>query len=141
MSYYNQTEKAEDVNKSTILKAFNTHFFEFLDDIIQILPDNVEVVSAKLSAIMIKKANPTIIIKTWHKYISKRYFNEIQNGDLTYFFEKDYQLDLQHLSNSNEILQIINNIRTPIREMNEVNKEHTKKYIQNLTKLSTLYNN
>ena len=140
MNYYSQTENIEDVNKTTIVKAFNTHFFEFLDDIIQILPENVDIASAKITAMMIKKANPTIIIKTWHKYIYKPYFNEIQSGDLTYFFEKDYQSDLQHLSNSNEILQIINNIRTPICEMNAVNKEHTKKYIQNLTKLSILYN-
>ena len=140
MNYYSQTENTEDLNKTTIVKAFNTHFFEFLDDIIQILPENVDIASAKITAMMIKKANPTIIIKTWHKYIYKPYFNEIQSGDLTYFFEKDYQSDLQHLSNSNEILQIINNIRTPICEMNAVNKEHTKKYIQNLTKLSILYN-
>lgn len=140
MSYYSQMENTEDVNKSTILKAFNTHFFEFIDDIIQLLPENGDIVSAKLSAIMIKKVNPTIIIKTWYKYIYKPYFNEINNGDLNYFFEKDYNLDLQHLSNSSEIIQIINNIRSPIRDMNNTNKEHTKKYIQNLTKLSILYN-
>jgi len=140
MTYYSQMENSEDVNKSTILKAFNTHFFEFIDDIIQLLPENGDIVSAKLSAMMIKKVNPTIIIKTWYKYIYKPYFNEINNGDLNYFFEKDYNLDLQHLSNSSEIIQIINNIRCPIRDMNEINKEHTKKYIQNLTKLSILYN-
>jgi len=141
MNYSIQTENTEDVNKTTLLKAFNTHFFEFIDDIIQILPDNVDIVSAKLSAIMIKKVNPTIIIKSWHKYIYKQYFNEIDSGDLNYFFEKDYKSDLQHLTNSNEIIEIINNIRTPISEMNVVNKEHTKKYIQNLTKLSILYSN
>lgn len=140
MSYYSQTDNTEDINKSTILKAFNTHFFEFIDDIIQLLPENGDIVSAKLSAIMIKKVNPTIIIKTWYKYIYKPYFNEINSGDLNYFFEKDYNLDLQHLSNSSEIIQIINNIRSPIRDMNDINKEHTKKYIQNLTKLSILYN-
>ena len=137
---YCQTDNTEDVNKSTILKAFNTHFFEFIDDIIQLLPENGDIVSAKLSLIMIKKVNPTIIIKTWYKYIYKPYFNEINSGDLNYFFEKDYNLDLQHLSNSSEIIQIINNIRSPIRDMNDINKEHTKKYIQNLTKLSILYN-
>ena len=35
-------------DKTTILRAFNTHLFEFLDDVIAILPDNVGLVTTIL---------------------------------------------------------------------------------------------
>ena len=34
---------------------------------------------------------------------------------------------------------MIDNIRNPIREMDETNKTHALKYVQNLCKLSDLY--
>ena len=39
-----------------------------------------------------------------------------------------------------EIMKIIDTIRQPVKNMNEKEREFTMKYIQNLSKLSTLYN-
>jgi hypothetical protein len=36
-------------DKSTILKTFNTHFFDFLDDIISIFPENTDIKTARKS--------------------------------------------------------------------------------------------
>lgn len=128
-------------DKSTILRAFNTHFFDFIDDIIKIFPEQSDIKYAKNSFMLIKQANPTAIIKVWYQYIYIKYKDVIDEGNISFFFEKDYVDDVSYLSNSNEILTIIDTIRNPIRNMSDVNREHSRKYIQNLSKLSELYNN
>ena len=127
-------------DKSTVLRAFNKHFFEFLDDIITILPGEKEVAKAKVSFENIKKMNPTIICKTWYQVVYAPYKEVIDRGDITFFFEKDYSGDLNNVPNAAEIMGIIDQIRMPIKSMDEVNRSHSTKYIQNLSKLSTVYN-
>jgi len=128
-------------DKSTILRSFNKHFFDFLDDIKSILPENKEILYAITSFDTIKRANPTIIVKAWYSNVFLPYKDVIDNGDLSFFIEKDYGSDLAHLNKSEEILKMINNIRRPIKDMDETNKNHSLKYIQNLNKLSELYTN
>ena len=127
------------LDKSTTLRAFNKHFFDFLDDIISIYPDNKELIKARTSFDVIKRANPTAIAKAWNKHVYSKYKDVIDNGDITFFFEKDYSKDLEKLSNAEKIMNTINNIREPISQMNDTNKGHCAKYIQNLSKLSTIY--
>lgn len=126
-------------DKTTILKAFNSHFFDFLADIIRVFPDNQDLAVAKTSFETIKKANPTIILKAWKTYVYVPYKDVIDGGDITFFLEKDYNSDLSILANSGEIMKIIDKLRQPIKEMDHVNKEHSIKYIQNLSKLAMLY--
>lgn len=128
-------------DKSTILRAFNKHFFDFLEDIKNVLSENNEIAFAITSFDTIKRANPTIIIKTWYKFIFLPYAEIIDNGDLTFFIEKDYGQDLSTVNKSEEIVNMINNIRKPIKNMDEINKQHSLKYLQILSKLSELYNN
>lgn len=127
-------------DKSTVLKTFNIQFFSFLDDIIKVFPDRDELKIGKKSFETIKRANPTIIIKIWFSHVYSVYRESINNGDVEYFIQKDYQEDLQSLANNGEVLKIINTLRQPISEMDEVNKQHTVKYLQVLSKLSELYN-
>lgn len=127
-------------DKSTVLRAFNKHFFEFIDDIVTILPDEPEIVKAKVSFENIKKMNPTLICKTWFKVVYSPYKEVIEQGDISFFFEKDYASDLSNVPNAAEIMSIIDKIRMPIKSMDEVNRGHCTKYIQNLSKLSTVHN-
>jgi hypothetical protein len=127
-------------DKSTVLKTFNIQFFSFLDDIIKVFPDKDELKVGKKSFETIKRANPTIIIKIWFSHVYSVYRESINNGDVEYFIQKDYQDDLQSLANNSEVLKIINTLRQPIGEMDDVNKQHTVKYLQVLSKLSELYN-
>lgn len=127
-------------DKTTINRAFNTLFFSFLDDIISIYPDNSDMIVAKTSFETFKKINPTIIIKVWYNYVYLPYIDIINEGNISFFFDKNYNEDLKYLANSKEILSVIDKIREPIRGMNEVNRQHSMKYIQNLCKLSLTYN-
>jgi hypothetical protein len=56
-----------------------------------------------------------------------------------FFFEKNYADDLSTLANGGEIMKTIDSFRKPVSEMSDVNKAHTMKYIQNLSKLSIVY--
>jgi hypothetical protein len=127
-------------DKTTINRAFNQLFFNFLDDIIDIYPDNIEMKNAKVSFDTFKRFNPTLIIKVWYSYIYVPYSDVIKAGNITFFFEKNYNDDLKYLANSNDISKVIDQIRDPIKNMDDVNKSHSMKYIQNLSKLSLSYN-
>jgi hypothetical protein len=125
--------------KSNILKAFNNHFFEFIDDILLIFPNNVDLLGAKKSFELIKRANPTAILKAWFSFVYSPYISEIEAGNISFFFEKNYADDLSILQNGGEIMKTIDSFRKPVSEMSDTNKEHTMKYIQNLSKLSLVY--
>jgi hypothetical protein len=127
-------------DKTTILRAFNTHLFEFLDDIISVFPDNVDIVASKTSLEFTKKANPTLIVKIWYSYVYLPYAEIIDSGNLDFFINKDYSGDLSGLPNARDISAAVDALRGPIRNMSESNKAHSLNYIQNLCKLSKVYN-
>jgi hypothetical protein len=128
-------------DKSSILKAFNTHFFEFVEDIINIFPENTDIKNSKTSFAIFKKANPTSILKAWNFFVYTPYREVIEQGNIDFFFNKDYKNDLTYMANANEIVKIIDTLREPVKNMGDSNKEHTIKYIQNLSKLSDMYFN
>ena len=128
-------------DKSTIMRTFNTHFFEFMDDLISVFPDNHELKTARTSFDAIKRANPTVIIKVWYTHVYLAYRETLDAGDISYFINKDYSKDLSCLGNSSDIIQTIDKLREPLRSMTPTSTECSTKYIQNLCKLSTIYNN
>jgi len=126
-------------DKSTLLKTFNTQFFAFLDDVIKIFPDNNDIITARKSFETIKKANPTIIAKIWMTYIHTPYIQELEAGNINFFFDKDYAKDLKIVPNNGEVMRVIDTLREPVRSMSDINKGHTMKYLQILSKLSFMY--
>ena len=126
--------------KLTILTAFNDHFIEFVSDIISVFPDDIDIISAKNSFLLIRKANPKMIIKIWHKYVVEKYESEIDIGDIGFFINKDYTADLSNAENSDKIMESIDRLRNPVKLMNDAEQKITMQYIQNLKKLSVIYN-
>ena len=125
---------------SSILKVFNNHFIEFCEDVEQIFPENKDIKKAKAGLELLRKANPRIIVMFWKSYIVPNYGDQIEKGNLDYFLNKDYKEDLlKNQSNDTKIIDAIDKIRQPIREMSQDNKAKAVKYIQNLTKLSKMY--
>jgi len=127
-------------DKVIIQRGFNSHFLELFDDIIRIYPENVELISAKTALENIKRMNPTAPVKAWYKYVYLPYNKVMDEGNLDFFFAKDYKSDISHLKNMDNILNIIENLRDPLSNMGVANKEHTSKYLKNLCKLSKMYN-
>lgn len=126
-------------DKTTLLRAFNNVFFEFLTEIQNLFPDNNDIKDATVGLGLMKRANPTSIIKSWQYFVCDRYNEQIMKGDITFFCEKDYSSDLTTLSNADEIMKAIQRIRDPIKSLNDDNKKITFKYVSDLCKLSSIY--
>lgn len=127
----------------TLLTAFNDHFMEFVNDIHEVFPNDVDILSAKNSFTMIRKMNPKLLIKSWDSLVVGKYQSAIEAGDLSFFMNKDYTHDLQDVPNNpnaERITSAIDRLRTPIKSMSPDNQAKIMKYIQNLTKISNLYN-
>uniref|UniRef100_A0A6C0BSD0 Uncharacterized protein n=1 Tax=viral metagenome TaxID=1070528 RepID=A0A6C0BSD0_9ZZZZ len=126
-------------NLSIILKTFNTQFEGFLDEITEIFPSNVSLLTTKNSLLTLKKFNPKLLISVWYRYIWQPYKNDILGGDINFFIDKDYTSDLKNMDESSKIISEIDNFRTPIRNMDKHNQDCCMKYIVNLSKLSEAY--
>jgi len=125
-------------SSATIQTVFNDQFMEFVNDIYSIFPYDVDIVTAKNALIAVRKANPKIIAKIWKTYIANKYRDQIESGDITFFIEKDYTDDMSDVQRSDKIMDSINRLRGPIKNMSPQNQEKTMKYIQLLTKLSDM---
>ena len=124
---------------ATILTAFNDHFMEFVNDIHSVVPENTDILAAKNSFALIRKANPKMIIKIWQSYVVNKYNDKIDAGNISFFVTKDYGDDLTNADNSDKIVEAIDRLRSPIKLMSVVDQAKTMKYIQNLKKLSNMY--
>ena len=102
---------------SSILSAFNEHFVDFVSDIQSVFPEDVDILSAKNALLAIKKANPKMIVKIWKTFIVGKYKSEIDSGNLDFFMNKDYSTDVANSSNSDKIMESIDRLREPIRNM------------------------
>jgi len=126
---------------NNILSAFNEHFMEFINDIQNVFPEDHDILVAKNSLLTIKKANPKLIVKIWNAYIVNKYKSQIENGDIGFFIDKDYSQDVTNYEHSGKIIESINRLREPIKNMSSENQQKTMKYIQNLTKLAQMIPN
>jgi hypothetical protein len=130
------------IDRPTIIRSFNDYFFEFLDDMLKVLPNNKSVLTAIRSFRMLTDVNKGILIKSWYKFVYIKYKDVIDEGNVEFFFEKDYSEDLTKLSNASTIMDIIDSVRKPAKEIcdNPKNREHITTYIQTLCKLSEILN-
>jgi hypothetical protein len=127
------------MNKTTILKTFNTHLMEFINDVVSLLPEDLDLQTARTFLEGLKKVNPRLIITTWNTWVTSEYRSEIETGNFSFFEDKDYSRDTAGSSSEKKILEVIERIRMDIRNMGDINKKKSLKYMQNLTKLSDIY--
>ena len=123
---------------NNILTAFNDHFIEFVNDVHCVFPDDADILATKNALTTIRKLNPRMIVKIWNSFIVNKYKSEIEAGNIEFFINKDYSQDVSVTSNSDKIMESIDRLREPIKNMSVENQAKVMKYIQNLTKLSQL---
>lgn len=123
---------------ANILSIFNDHFAEFVNDIHSVFPDDTDILTAKNALIAIRKANPKLIVKIWIKYVLSPYQEQINIGDINFFMNKDYSSDLVVNDNADKIMESIDRLREPVKQMSPENQAKTMKYIQNLSKLALM---
>lgn len=125
---------------SLLLQAFNKQLSEFLDDVERVFPNDVDIKAGKNSLLLLKKANPKKIIEVWKTYVTDPYFSKIENNEIEFFINKDYNSDIG-LESKSEVISAIDRLRDPIRRMEEDDKQIVMKYLLNLCKLTILYFN
>jgi hypothetical protein len=125
---------------TTLVGAFNNHLTEFIEDLISIFPNDSDIKMARTAFSNMKSFNPTAVIKIWFKYVSK-YSSAIEKGDISFFIDRDYSEDVDSSDKKDDVQRIIDKLRNPVRNMGTDNQEKAMKYIQNLTKISTMYIN
>jgi len=123
---------------TNLVTVFNDHFAEFVNDIQSVFPDDADILTAKNALLAIRKANPKLLVRIWLKYVYTPYQLQIEAGDINFFLTKDYSTDLARNDNADKIMESIDRLRNPIKEMTPENQAKTMKYIQNLSKLANL---
>ena len=122
---------------SNLIKVFNNHLLEFLDDVITIFPENTDIQTGRTFIVGIKKVNPKKILDIWKRYVNDLYEKEISEGNMEFFLNKDYTQDLQYTTGN--VIGIINDIKIQLRDTSKENQEKALKYVQNLCKICNLY--
>ena len=123
---------------TNLVQVFNNHFEEFISDIQSVFPEDPDILTAKTGLMTIRKANPTLLPKIWTTYVVGPYYSQIEAGNIQFFIEKDYSSDVSSSDNSQKIMEAIDRLRGPVKQMTKENQDKTMKYIQNLTKLALM---
>ncbi len=127
------------MDRTQILRAFNDHFIELIEDIERVFPENKDIKTLKSALNKARKANPRMILTVVKSQILSKYREKIENNDLSFFIEKDYSNDLSEAKNGSIIINKLEQIRGSIRDMDDSEKEKVLKYLNNLVRLSDLY--
>ena len=129
------------MDKSHILRTFNNHFEEFLEDVLRVFPDNKDIITCKQALLTMRKMNPKILLMAYTKTVANPDREKIVQNDLTFFINKNYQEDIYFAADTTKhVLEKIDLLRKPIGEMCVEDKKTVAKYLNNLLKLSDLYN-
>jgi hypothetical protein len=129
-------------NKNQILEAFNNHFIEFITDIEKVFPNDTDITLARKSINKTFMLMPKLLIRMFNEHFASIYSNEIENGDLDFFISNDYRNRHGYKENDDAwVLEKIDCLREPVRNMSEDNKSKVVQYLKNLKKLSDLYKN
>jgi hypothetical protein len=123
---------------TNLLTVFNDHFAEFVGDVQSVFPNDTDILTAKNALLTIRKANPKLLVRIWIKYVVTPYKQQIDAGDIEFFVTKDYSSDLARNDNADKIMESIDRLRSPIKQMSPENQAKTMKYIQNLSKLALM---
>jgi hypothetical protein len=123
----------------SILSAFNNHFDEFVADLLRIFPEDKDILASQYKFALLRKANPRILVSIWYTYVVEPYKAQIDLGDIRFFTEKDYSMDLTNIENPEKVIEGIDRLRDPIKRMAAPDLAKAMRYLQNLKKLAELY--
>tara|TARA_B100001057_G_C22759706_1_gene915253 strand:+ start:945 stop:1334 length:390 start_codon:yes stop_codon:yes gene_type:complete len=125
----------------SLLKVFNNHLLEFLNDVKGVVQNKTDIKSAIFFVNTTKSLNAKMFIQGWYIYIYQKYLQEINKGDFTFFLNKDYSNDVtsSEPDDSNKVLGIINTIRREMTNLNTEEQKKVMKYAQNLSKICGMY--
>ncbi len=132
------TDKMESEAQKSLKEVFCNQLLEFMDDILTVFPNNLDLRTGKTFIIGLTKVSKKKLIGIWKTSVVDIYEEAIMNGDKEYFINKDYSNDLGE-GGTDRMMNVIEDVRGLIRDTSEKNKDKAIKYLQNLTKICKLY--
>ena len=128
----------ESETQKTLKQLFCTQLIEFMDDVLRIFPNNLDLKTGKTFIVGLTKVSKKKLVSIWKTSVVDIYEDEIMNGDKEYFINKDYKEDLGE-GGTDKMMSVIEDVRKLMRKTSEENKNKAMKYLQNLTKICKLY--
>lgn len=128
----------ESEAQKSLKEVFCTQLLEFMDDILRVFPNNLDLKTGKTFIVGLTKVSKRKLIGIWKTSVVDVYEEAIMNGDKEYFINKDYSEDLGE-GGTDRMMNVIEDVRLLIRNTSEENKDKAIKYLQNLTKICKLY--
>ena len=128
----------ETETQKTLKDLFCNQLLEFMDDVLLIFPNNLDLKTGKTFIVGLTKVSKKKLIFIWKTSVVDIYEEAIMNGDKEYFINKDYSADLGE-GKTDKMMSVIEDVRLLIRNTTEENKDKAIKYLQNLTKICKLY--
>ena len=128
----------ESENQKTLKELFCNQLLEFMDDILTIFPNNLDLKTGKTFIVGLTKVSKRKLIGIWKTSVLDIYEEAIMKGDKEYFINKDYSEDLGE-GGTDKMMSVVEDVRVLIRNTSEENKDKAIKYLQNLTKICKLY--
>ena len=131
------------MEKKEVFRAFNKLYFEMLE----FMNENVDDKNKSFKIFyrknyLLKRANIKLFIKKWYENISILYYNEILDGNIDYFLNKDYNSDLEKTGELKNELSMGYHIEYMKNIYHSLDKKLVDKfvlYVQQITQLSVLY--
>lgn len=130
------------MNKTQLIDTFNNHFIEFLSDVERVFPDNTDITLARKTILKSNVLLPKLLLKLFTEYFVNVYSEQIDAGDLDFFVLNDYREKHGYKPDDDAwILNKIDCLREPIKNMKSDDKAKVVQYLQNLKKLAIMFNN
>jgi hypothetical protein len=120
------------MDKSMIMRTFNKQLSDFVEEIVKLFPNQMDIQTAISSMEVVRGSNPSLLIKMWYQKIYSPYRQEIDSGNYEHFSHITFSQD-------DQISMIVEKIKTYVEMMSTENRQHTMKYVQILSKLSEKY--
>jgi hypothetical protein len=129
-----------EMTKTQIIETFNKHIMEFVMDIERVFPNDTDITASRKSLSRTIMIVPKAVIRAFNEHICTVYSKEIEEGNLDFFIDNDYNAKHGNIiNNNNMIINKINELREPVRKMADDDKAKVIQYLKNLKKLTDMY--
>ena len=112
----------ESENQKTLKELFCNQLLEFIDDVLTIFPNNLDLKTGKTFIVGLTKVSKRKLIGIWKTSVVDVYEDAILKGDVEYFINKDYSEDLGE-GGTDKMMSVIEDVRGLIRNTSKENKE------------------
>ena len=92
-----------EMSKHQIIETFNKHIMEFIMDVERVFPQDTDITALRKSLSRTILMMPKSVIRAFNEHFCIVYGNEIDEGNLDFFIDNDYNAKHGNIINNNSI--------------------------------------